>query len=191
MTADRSWHVGGIEYPTREAALDVIGLGSAILTEVTGASAVTMTVRTERCPTCDRPYQVVGAAGLIRLMSEGPPCGCAHAEIAAAEQERQDELELSDERGAEWYQAPLEAPERVVSAPLPRVAVRIERDPLSPSGWGRVRITQAELDAERAEIAEAKRLRRTCRTVELRSWDQFDAKTDLYDVVVMADPVTS
>ena|GEM_PF-4231956 len=112
------------------------------------------------------------------------------ADEAAAERERDLELLLSDARSAEWYETPLPAPERVASAPLPTVAVRIERDPFSPSGWGRCRITQPELDAERQEILEAKAAYRACRTVELRSWDEFDVQTDLYDVVVMADPVT-
>jgi hypothetical protein len=75
----RAWFVAGREFSSRETALDAIGDRDALLTEVTGASSLTVTVRTETCPDCGARYRVEGVMGGLRLMAEGPPCGCGGA----------------------------------------------------------------------------------------------------------------
>jgi hypothetical protein len=78
MTASTFW-IADQRFDTREQALDALGDRDGLLTEVAGASAMTISVHTETCDLCGARYRVEGVMGALRIMSEGRPCGCGGA----------------------------------------------------------------------------------------------------------------
>lgn len=102
---------------------------------------------------------------------------------AEAEIERLDELDLTDERQAEWYSGtPLPAPPRTHTPPLPTIGVRLFPPDPGSEVWGRVRITSTELDqAQRSGVP-------VC-----RCWAEVDLASGLYhrQGVIVLDPVAA